>query len=334
MKVVNLLLFVSIFFTACSQKNENEVIVYTTVDEVFSQPILKDFEKQSGIKVKAIYDTEETKSTGVLNRLLAESNNPQCDLFWSGDPARAMILKNKSLTKSYNPPIASDIKDEFKDKEFNWIGFSARARVLLYNKKLIKKEDLPISIFDFKDEKYKGKFAIANPLFGTTSFHVASWFSTLGDKKAKKLLESFKNNDIIISSSNGDIKKKVLGGDIWFGLTDTDDAFTAMQESDDVDIIFLDQKGVGNLIIPNTLSLIKNSPNQENAKKLFNYLLSKETEKKLAISCAQMPLHKNVKTPVSIPSLDSVVSMKIDYVKSAKKLQEIQPFLKTWVEDK
>jgi iron(III) transport system substrate-binding protein len=107
-----------------------------------------------------------------------------------------------------------------------------------------------------------------------------------------------------------------------------------MGESKDVDILFLDQQGLGNLIIPNTLSLIKNSPNSKNAKKLFDYLLSHDTEKKLAISCAQMPLHQGVSVKADIPSLDEVVPMKIDYSKSAKKLEEIQHFLKAWVEDK
>jgi iron(III) transport system substrate-binding protein len=52
------------------------VVVYVSHDEVFSEPILKDFEKETGIKVRAVYDTEETKSTGVMNRLIAEKNNP------------------------------------------------------------------------------------------------------------------------------------------------------------------------------------------------------------------------------------------------------------------
>ncbi len=63
----------------CKQSS-NQVIVYCTVDQVFSEPILKDFEAQTGIKVKSVYNTEETKSTDVMNRLIAEKNNPQCDV--------------------------------------------------------------------------------------------------------------------------------------------------------------------------------------------------------------------------------------------------------------
>ncbi len=316
----------------CSKKDSNEVVVYTSVDQVFSEPILKDFEKETGIKVKAVFDTEETKSTGVLNRLIAEKNNPGCDVFWSGDPMRAIVLKNKGITTGYESPNSKDIESHFKDKEFHWIGFSARARVLIYNKDLLKPKDVPQSIFDLLEEKHKGKFTIANPLFGTTSFHFASWFTYFGDEKAKELLDGFKKNGVVIASSNGDVKKRVLNSDIACGLTDTDDAFTAMKESNHVDIVFLDQEKAGSLVIPNTLSLIKNSPNTQNGKKLIDFLLSKKTEEKLAVSCAQMPLHEGVNTPSSVPSLDHIVSMKINYANTAKKLEQMQTFFKEWVE--
>lgn len=85
--------------------------------------------------------------------------------------------------------------------------------------------------------------------------------------------------------------------------------------------------------MPNTVCLIKNSPNPENGKKLIDYLLSKQTEAKLAKSCAQMPLHKGVETPRDVPSLDNIVPMKINYAKTAEKLEQIQNYLKKWVND-
>ncbi len=83
----------------------NEVVVYTSVDQIFSEPILKEFEDSTGILVKAVYDTEETKSTGVVNRLIAEKDNPQCDLFWSGDPIRTIVLKNRGISVLVLTPL-------------------------------------------------------------------------------------------------------------------------------------------------------------------------------------------------------------------------------------
>ena len=129
------------------------------------------------------------------------------------------------------------------------------------------------------------------------------------------------------------LKKRVVQGEIACGLTDTDDANEAIKEGANVGIVFLDQQGIGSLIMPNTVNLIKNSPNTENGKKIMDYLLSKETEAKLAKSCAQMPLHKDVEIPENIPSLDNIIPMKIDYDKAAQKLEEIQNYLKEWAEN-
>ena len=334
MKILSIitLFFIALIISSCTNST-SEVIVYTTVDQVFSEPILKDFEKKTSIIVKAVYDTEETKSSGVLNRLIAEKNNPQCDVFWSGDPVRTIVLKNKGISTAYQPKVAKDINQVFKDPENQWTGFSARARVLIYNKSLMKEEDVPKSILELTDEKYKGQFTMANPLFGTTTFHVAALFTVLGDEKAKQFLDSLKSNGLVIATSNGDVKKRVSQGEIACGLTDTDDAFEAIKDGADIGIVFLDQAGIGSLIMPNTVNLIKNSHNQKNGKKLIEYLLSKETEAKLAKSCAQMPLHKGVETPENIPSLDNIIPMQVDYEKTSQKLEEIQNYLKEWGEN-
>src|SRR5215467_12361160 len=85
---------------AC-QRSAQEVVVYTSEDQVFSEPILKDFEKASGIKVRAVYDTEETKSTGVALRIVAERDHPQADVFWANEPLRPDMLRQQGLLVPY-----------------------------------------------------------------------------------------------------------------------------------------------------------------------------------------------------------------------------------------
>lgn len=325
--------FLIVFITSGCSDNPNIVVVYTSIDQVFSEPVLKQFEKQTGIRVKALYDTEETKSTGVLNRLIAEKDNPQCDVFWSGDPARTIVLKNKGITAPYHSKVADDIDPVFKDSAGHWTGFSARARVLIYNKNLMKSGEIPQSVFDLTKPEYKGKVAIANPLFGTTTFQFAALFVALGDEKAKQLLTGLKNNDVVIATSNGDVKKRVARGEVACGLTDTDDVNEAIKEGAEVGMVFLDKQGIGSLIIPNMVNLVKGAPNPKNGRKLIDYLLSRHTEATLALSCAQMPLHKGVETPTEVPTLDHIVPMDIDYDKTAHKLVEIQDYLKKWAEN-
>src|SRR5215469_11675352 len=113
---------------------EQVVVVYVSHDQVFSEPILRDFEKDTGVKVRAIYDTEETRSAGAMNRLIAEKNNPQADVYWANEPIRAGVLRQRGIAAPYVSPSAQGIPASFKDPNGNWTGFAARARVFIVNK--------------------------------------------------------------------------------------------------------------------------------------------------------------------------------------------------------
>src|SRR2546426_9103295 len=125
---------------ACHSRAAQEVVVYTSVDDVVARPIAERFEKETGITVQLVPDTEETKSTGLLNRLITEKARPQADVFWSGDPVRAAILKVKGVSTPYHSPQAAGMPQQFSDPQGYWTGFSARARILLYNRKLVAED--------------------------------------------------------------------------------------------------------------------------------------------------------------------------------------------------
>jgi iron(III) transport system substrate-binding protein len=309
----------------------NEVIVYTSEDKIFSEPVLQAFEKKTGIKVRTIYDTEETKSTGLANRLIAEKDNPRADVFWSGEPVRPVLLKIKGLTIPYVSSAAADISTIYKDTEGHWTGFSARARIILYNSSLVSMDERPLSILDLAKSKWRDQVAIANPLFGTTSVHMAALFIILGDEKARKFMNDLKANGVKIVSSNSEVRRLVARGEVKLGITDTDDANVAVREGSAVKIVYPDESGMGTLIMPNMVCLMKNSPNQENGKKLIDYLVSSEVEKSLAFAmCAQMPLRHYVQTPADVLTIAAIKGMDINYHDVAIKLDAISEFLKQW----
>ena len=141
------------------------VVVYTSVDQIFSEPVLRRFEEKTGVRVRTVYDTEETKSTGVLNRLIAEAENPQADVFWSGDPVRPFLLVDRDLVEPYVSPQAQEIPPGFKATDGTWTGFAARARVLLVNRERLGGRTMPRSVRDLADPRWRGQAAIANPVF-------------------------------------------------------------------------------------------------------------------------------------------------------------------------
>ena len=308
----------------------NTVTVYVSEDQVFAEPILKDFERDTGIQVRAVYDTEEAKGTGVMNRLIAEKNNPQADVYWANEPIRAEVLKQLGIAAPYHSPNAAEIPADFKDLQGHWTGFSARARVLIVHRRV---QDRPDSILAYTDPRWKRKTVIANPLFGTTTTQMAALFQLWGDERAKQFMEDLKNNGAKLSTSNGESADLVAAGEFDFSLVDSDDAVNRMRQGKSVEMVCPDQgeEQIGCLILPNAIVFIQGAPHPENAKRLMDYLLSRETERKLAFAgCAQIPLHSGVEAPPDVPKIEQLKTMPIDYRAVAQKLRAIQPFLKQW----
>ena len=320
------------FVVGCSSpKSVPSVTVYVSEDQVFSEPLLKAFERQTGIRVDAIYDTEESKSTGVMNRLIAEKAHPKADVYWANEPIRAEVLRQKGILSPYKSPNAQGIDALFKEKNHYWTGFSARVRVLIAGTDAGLK---PHSIYDYTRKTFSQKAVIANPLFGTTTSHIAALFTLLGDKKATLFLKQMRENGVMISTSNGESADFVAEGSAVFSLVDSDDAMSRIKRGDKVALIYPDQEegGLGAFVVPNVVMLIHQAPHPREAKKLIDFLLSKESERKLAFAdCAQIPLHQGVAMPEGLKPMDAIKVMRVDYAKVAQKLVQIAPLLKAWV---
>ena len=322
---------VFIWYYAKPSDNTRVVVVYVSEDQVFSEPILRDFEKATGIKVKAVYDTEEAKSTGAMNRLIAEKDNPQADVYWANEPIRAEVLKQKGISAPYVSPNAKDIPAVFKDLDGYWTGFSARARVFVVNNSV---KDRPKTILAYTAPRRKGKSVITNPLFGTTTAEIAALFTIWGDEQAREFMAALKRNRVAISTNNGESADFVAAGQYDFSLVDSDDAVNRMRQGKPFTMVYPDQEGngIGCFIVPNATVFIKGGPHPDAARKLIDYLLSRETERKLAFAdCAQIPLHSGVQTPPELKSIKDIKIMQVNYAEVARKMVEIQPFLKRWM---
>lgn len=316
-----------------AKQDANTVVVYTSVDDVFARPVCEEFQRLTGLEVKLVPDTEETKSTGLLNRLLAEKARPQADVFWSGDPVRAAILKAKGISTPYKPADPADVNGRYSDPDGHWSALSARARVIIWNTTLISSGQEPKSLKDFLDPKWKGKACVANPLFGTTSMHAAALFETMGQPGAEAFFEGLRTNSVKMLSSNGEVKRRVGAGEFAFGLTDTDDATVAIKEGKPVLMVYPDQAGPGTLLVPNAAVLIAHGPNPENGRRFIDYLLTAGVERSLAESeAAQMPLRPGVPVPAGVKRVDEIKTMAVDYGKLGARLEGLaNGFLKDWV---
>jgi iron(III) transport system substrate-binding protein len=320
----------SVLVAAC-QKPAQEVVAYTSVDQVFSAPVFQAFESTTKIRVRGGFDTEETKSTGVLNRIIAEASHPQADVFWSGDPMRVFALIKRDLVEPYASPMAQRIPPELKAADGTWTGFAARARILLVNTDLLPAGERPSSIRDLANPRWKGRTAMASPLFGTTTMHIAALFASWGDDSARSFLNAVRANGAHIASSNGEVKRLVARGEVAFGLTDTDDANEAIKDGAPVAVVYPDQDAFGTLVMPTVVVLLKGAPHPAEGKRLVDYLLSATVEQHMADSAAHMPVGPGVKLSERTIGLSRLKVMQVDYARVAETMERIQPWLREWV---
>ncbi|CAN5520582.1 extracellular solute-binding protein [soil metagenome] len=333
-----LTLFMMLTLAAGCEKSNSRVVVYCAQDQEFAEGVFADFQKSSGLMLSPKFDSEANKSVSLAAELEAETARPRCDVHWNNEILSTIRLSRKGIYEQYESPLATPFPEWSKAKDQTWRAFASRARVLIVNTTLIPNEaERPKSLLDLTDPKWKGKIAMAKPLFGTTATQAACLFEVLGPDMAKAWYRGLKANDVQIVPGNKQAATDVSAGKYAIGLTDTDDALIELNAGKPVAILFPDKDGhpsyprLGVLYIPNTVALIKGAPNAAGAKKLIDTLLSPDVEAKLAEAGGfQIPLNPNVKAklPGSLLTPSQVKPLAVDFEKAADLWEHSQAFLR------
>jgi iron(III) transport system substrate-binding protein len=319
----------------CSRSN-NRVVVYCALDREFADQILEEFTRETGVEVVKRYDTEANKSVGLYEDLVREAGRPRCDVHWNNEILATIRLQRRGVYAPYESPSAEPFPAQYKAADHTWTGFAARARVIIVNQDRVKPEEHPQSLDDLTRPHWKGRVAMAKPLFGTTASHAACLFEARGPEAAKAFFEKLKANQVNLVAGNKQVAVGVGGGQFDAGITDYDDAVAELDQKRPVTIIHPDAAskagdGRGTLFIPNTVALIKNGPNPEGGKKLIDFLLSPAVEAKLAqTSSKQVPLNPNVQDdlPPYIALARQATTLEVDFAQAADAWEESQHFLK------
>ena len=305
-----------------------DVVLYCALDQVFAEPLVARFERETGLKVQAEYDVEASKTVGLVKRLEEEASHPRCDVFWNNEIGHTIKLAEAGMLASYDSPSAASIPAQFRDPEHRWNGFAARARVLIVNTELADASEIE-GLNDLFDERWSGKTGLAKPLTGTTLTHAAALFDTLGADAARELLGEVQSRaaqgTLSLVRSNGQLMRHVSAGELAWGWTDTDDFNVAREKGYPVEIVYPDQgdDGMGALVIPNTVAILEKAPHPEAARRLVDWILSEGVEAELAASrSAQIPVRDSVPAPSHVRRLGDFKVMEIDYNQLGRALDE------------
>jgi iron(III) transport system substrate-binding protein len=320
-------LVVLITLAGCRTTPRERVVLYCSQDREYAEAILADFTRQTGIVVETRFDTEADKSVSLYEALVREAPQPRCDVFWCNEPVLMQRLELRGVLDPYASPSAKEYPAWTRPASLAWQAFAARARILIVHQKLPEAET-PKSLQDLTEAKWRQRFAMAKPFYGTTATHSVCLWHKLGDK-AKELLSGLANNAVVVPG-NRDVAVAVAEGKLEMGLTDTDDALGVLAKGYPVRMEYLDQPTPGTLFLPNTLGLIKNAPHVGPAKKLIDYLLSADVEARLAAGpSGQIPLNPTVKVErLQVATPSTVKAMEVDYRAVAEQWEEAQTFLR------
>ncbi len=239
------------------------------MDEVYAKPLIQDLEKQTGLKIDALFDVESAKTAGLANKIRAEKARPRADVFWSSALLQTLLLNREGLLQPYASPSASDIPVSFKAKDGAWTGVGVRAHVL------VTTSAGAVNRLSFVPLTIENRFGFSNPQFGTASDWMAAWTAREGQKWTLGWLKNIAFEKPRILPGNGDVARLVANGDLSYGWTDSDD-FLAQKR--DKKPIFLVKTLADNVLVPGSAAMINGAPHPENARKLLDALVSAQNE--------------------------------------------------------
>jgi iron(III) transport system substrate-binding protein len=301
MKPLSLFCLLALLFApGCAKKNVKEpVVLYSSQDQLYAEPIIREFTTQTGIQVRSLFDSESAKTAGLAHRLRAEKQYPECDLFWNNEELYTRILA----------------RDDILSQE-NIRTFGYRTRRLVINTNQMKLDQIPQSLLELTNKFWHGKFVVAYPLFGTTSFHFLALRQRWGDALWKSWCYGLVRNGAKVVDGNSMVVKMVAAGEAQIGLTDWDDINAGKKQGFPIIELPLTPEFMA---IPNSIGIVRGAPHFPDAEKLRDFLSSSNTVQELvkvgALEGADISQIKESLLQVDIP-------------KSLKDFQEASEFLR------
>ncbi len=290
-----------------------EVVVYVSTDEAIARPILEAFTQESGIAVRARYDSENAKTTALAAMLRTEHDAPRADVFWSGECFASTQLGREGVIAPWRCMRSGELPDSLRGESGWWHGFAPRMRVLVYDPRRTTVEQLPQSMLDLATPAFGKSVAMADPRFGTTRCHIGAFASQMEWREVgsfQKWVDGFASNKpLMLAGGNAAVVDAVIHKEVDFGLTDSDDVYAAVANGAVLAMIPLRQfpsgeSGGGPMLIPNSVSLVNGAPHPVEANALMIFLLQpKVTEWLHASRSGNFIIQLNAPTNVSRKSM-------------------------------
>ena len=306
--------FVSIFAAlalvaaACGGGGET-LIIYSGRSEDLVAPLIKRFERESGIDVAVRYgDSSELAAT-----LLEEGDNSPADVFFAQDPASLGTVALAGLLEELPARLLGLVPERFSDNGARWVGVSGRVRVVVYDTSVVDPSTLPPTEDGFTDPAWKGRLAIA-PANGSFLAFVAAKVLLDGEDATLTWLKAMADNSAPSYSKNSVIVAAVENGEVDAGLVNHYYLFRLMAEQGGVVAAnhFLTGGGAASLVMPSGVGIVAGSSRTDAAEAFVQFLLAPTSQEYFAEVTFEYPLVAGTAAHPDLPPLDSLTTPEID----------------------
>lgn len=315
-------LLIAFFLISClainAQAAEDELIIYTALQQNEAQTYVQAFENYSGLKTRLV-----RKSTGVLLNILRRKKDyrPEVDLLFGGPAELYYLAAEEGLFKEYSSPYKEEIPYEYMDKKDRWWGIYIGSIGFAVNTKKLKDLGIksPKGWRDLADPSYKGLVTIPNPVSSGTGYTILSTvLQNFSDQEAKTILKNINYNIKEYTNSGAMASKLTALGHSAVGLSFSHDIQKLQNEGYGLELI-IPTEGTGYEI--GGMAIIKDSDNHEQAKRFVDFMLSTKGQNLYsAIGAYRLPTNFFAKIPAASLKLEN--TNLIDYNLSSSALNK------------
>ena len=273
------------------------ITLYSGQHEQTTQSLVTAFEQQTGIQVNVRYNDEDS----FADEIIAEKSHPVADVFYTENSPVLEYLQNQGLLAPVDASTLAKTASKYNSPQGDWVGVSARVSVLIYNPSMISESQLPTSVLQLANPKYKGKLALAA---GETDFQpiVASVAKAYGNAEATTWLGAIKSNAASHTyPDNETIADEVNRGAVAFGVVNQYYWYRMQAElgASNVHskITYFAPQDPGYVVDVSGAAILKSSKNMADAQKFLAFIVSKPGQEIIAHSISyEYPLGDGVTT--------------------------------------
>jgi len=289
---------------------QESLVVYSGRSKELVQPIFDKFSEKHGIQVQVRYG----KTSQLAATLLEEGSRSPADVFFSQNAGALGALESEGILEALPNNLLNRVEERFRSKANKWIGVTGRARVVAYSSKRLSKKDLPKSILEFTNPKWKGRIGWP-PTNASFQAFITGMRVALGDEATEAWLRGILANEPKSYPKNTPIIEAIAKGELDVGFVNHYYLYRFKAERGPdfpVENYYLSGSDVGALVNVAGVGILKSSKNKEAALKLIDFLTSEEAQKYFAEATYEYPLVKGVKANQALPPIEDIDTPNID----------------------